>query len=321
MPAELIVRQVDEVMVEFEGPGRLLPWLGPAFRGVLARRLKDTVCRHPLPERRQKWEHCDGCPFASGCLYAWCYEPVHLSNERWRGQQDSPRALVVAPAFPAPRQADSGLRAPLRVTAIGGQAIQAWDDVLETLDRAGRAGLGADRVRFRLIDVPPHIEVRLAPENFPPTADAVPGVVPRLGVGLTAPLFLNTRSDGAARTAAGRKSSRRPVHAPSFVDLFRAALRTIGGFFATYAEPLPADFAALKQAAQRVRMVDHCFETFRQPKSSSRTGHRFEITGCVGGGVYANVPLALVPWMLWAGRLHVGTHRVAGAGSWRLVMD
>jgi hypothetical protein len=41
----------------------------------------------------------------------------------------------------------------------------------------------------------------------------------------------------------------------------------------------------------------------------------------VGGGVYADVPLSLLPWMLWAGRLHAGGHRVAGAGGWRLVLE
>jgi hypothetical protein len=30
------------------------------------------------------------------------------------------------------------------------------------------------------------------------------------------------------------------------------------------------------------------------------------------------VPRALVPWLALAGQLHVGGHRVAGAGGWRI---
>ena len=39
------------------------------------------------------------------------------------------------------------------------------------------------------------------------------------------------------------------------------------------------------------------------------------------GGLYGDVPWSLVPWLLWGGRLHVGSHRIAGAGGWRLVLD
>jgi hypothetical protein len=70
-----------------------------------------------------------------------------------------------------------------------------------------------------------------------------------------------------------------------------------------------------------VRLIDHCFERFRQTRWSNRKGANYEIEGASGGGVYADVPAALLPWLVWAGRFHVGAHRIAGAGGWRLVLD
>src|SRR5262249_44374089 len=102
--------------------------------------------------------------------------------------------------------------------------------------------------------------------------------------------------------------------------LFRAALRGLGGLFNSHGYRLEVDFRALKEAAGSVRRVEHCFEPFRQRKLSTRNKGSHVLHGAVGGGVYADVPWGLVPWMLWAGRLHVGAHRVAGAGGWRLLL-
>ena len=108
---------------------------------------------------------------------------------------------------------------------------------------------------------------------------------------------------------------------PAFAELFLAAARTVSGLFSFYDEPLVADFAGLKAAAQEVRLLEHCYEPFEQRKWSNRSQQRFPLRGLSGGGVYGDVPLAFLPWMLWGGRLHVGPHRVAGAGGWRLVLD
>jgi len=147
-----------------------------------------------------------------------------------------------------------------------------------------------------------------------------------LGVGLVAPLSLQReverRGGGVQKQQANRRLTRHvPIRRPEFSDLFRAALRTIGQLFRQYDQPLAADFATLKAVAEKVRMIEHCYEPFQQRKWTSRGQQRYLMQGCDGGGVYADVPLALLPWMLWAGRLHVGVHRGAGAGGWRLVLD
>jgi hypothetical protein len=119
----------------------------------------------------------------------------------------------------------------------------------------------------------------------------------------------------------GREAEKRsPVLVPSLADLVRASLRTVSDLFRLYGQPVEADFRGLADAAREVKLLDHCYEPFEQERNSSRSG-RFTTRGAVGGGVYADVPMGLLPWLLWGGRLHVGTHRVAGAGGWRLVLD
>src|SRR5580704_6724988 len=65
--------------------GRLVPWLGPALRGLAGGRLRARVCRQPVGEQFGKWEHCRGCPLMSGCAYGETLEPdppigIHLAS-------------------------------------------------------------------------------------------------------------------------------------------------------------------------------------------------------------------------------------------------
>jgi hypothetical protein len=81
---------------------------------------------------------------------------------------------------------------------------------------------------------------------------------------------------------------------------------------------LPADFAALREASERVVLLESAYRPFRQPKMSNRSGVHTLLRGTVGSAVFGAVPLALARWLLWGGRVHVGPNRVAGAGGWRL---
>ncbi len=360
-----------QTTLELTQGGTLLPWLGPALRGLVARRLKERICRWPPEVRATRWVHCAGCPYLQECPYGELFEPetpssaVRLGSQgtpvRFAGQEDAVRPLILAPYYPLPERVPMGLRVPLRITLLhSGRRHLEWllaalRDVGQTKRFAPgapaadnpsllpanapfasgssnpalfsephaegtetwrdphsvRGGIGPDHIGFRL-----HEGARaggeLSPADLPPTPHALPGFVPRLGVGLLSPLFLYTR-DGRGR--------RRVLAVPQFADLFLAATRVLSGLFALAGQPLAADFKALKEAARQVPLVEHCYQPFRQAKWSSRSEQRFLLQGAVGGGVYGNVPWALVPWMLWGGRFHVGPHRVAGAGGWRLVLD
>jgi hypothetical protein len=41
--------------------------------------------------------------------------------------------------------------------------------------------------------------------------------------------------------------------------------------------------------------------------------------GVVGACTFADVPAPFLPWLTLAGILHVGGHRIAGAGGWTVV--
>lgn len=299
------------------GAGRLQPWLGPALRGLVALRFKEAVCRHPPAERKARWVHCSGCPHMESCAYGQTFEPDPPAGVKVQpGRLDAIRPVVLAPYYPVAAEGGAGLEVPLRLTAVGEQAVRHVLGLLDTLATSGRQGLGADGVRFELGPLREDRVSNLPVAELPEKADAVRGVVPRLGVGLTAPLFLTRQEERGA--GGGRK---RVIGCPSLADLLRASLRSVGELFRLYGGGLRADFDSLKEAAEGVRLVEHCYERFKQGRWSSRGEQHYELLGVVGGGVYEDVPLVLIPWLMWGGRLHVGGHRVAGAGSWRLLFD
>ena len=292
--------------------GRLLPWLGPALRGLAAGRLRARVCRQPVGEQLGRWLRCAGCPLMRGCAYGETVEPdppvgVCLAS----GWESAARPLVIAPAYPAPEAAGVGDRCPLRVVFVGPtaapHAAQFWDAL-----RVGGAdpmlGLGEDRVLF---DVLPFEEPdRIEAVELPLDPAAVPGALPVVRVVLTSPLMLKASENG---------DRKRLVERPTFADLVRAGLRVLGPLHRCYGTALPdAVFGEVKRLAEGVPMLRGDFAQVGQPKSSHRTGDRWDVRGVAGCGEYGPVPLGLLPWLRWAGRLHVGTHRVAGAGGWRV---
>ena len=295
--------------------GNLLPWLGPALRGLIARRFKTQVCRHSPIEQETTWRYCKGCPHMAECPYGQTLEPDPPPEaEVYRGQEDAARPFVMTPHYPAPSRGEPGLEIPLTVTFIGHAAARQITSFYAAATEAGRdpnAGIEPEHTTFEVILDPPAGSSALQwwLVDLPLSTDAICGVVPRVKVQLTGPLFLR------AEDANGRHAL---ITEPAFADLFRAALRTLGSLFALYDQRLPADFPGLKAAAQDVPLLESSFTSFRQPKWSNRTGKHAMLQGTIGSGVYGPVPLSLLKWMLWGGRLHVGPNRVAGAGGWRV---
>lgn len=298
--------------------GRLLPWLGLALRGLVAGAFRDQVCVHPPEDRRDetKWLRCKGCPEMAGCAYGQLYEPdLQPGVAAFRGQEDGIRPLVMAPYFPVTESGQVGLEIPVRMMIAGQKRDADVELLLATLDRVGRTnGFGGEQVTFDLVDsgMSTGTGISLDADALPSHSRALPGHLPRVGVGLTAPLFLRNPDKSSAKKRLDR---------PEFTQLFRAAMRTVSRLFALAGEPIEADFADLAQAADQVELEDACYEVFSQPHHSNRGNQHRSLYGVVGSGLYANVPMSLLPWMVWGGRLHVGPHRIAGAGSWRLILD
>ena len=79
-------------------PGRALPWLGRALRGLVARRWKEEVCTRPRDASGALPERCRGCAEVQTCSYGLLFEPEPRSEAHtWQGQADALRPLIVAP--------------------------------------------------------------------------------------------------------------------------------------------------------------------------------------------------------------------------------
>jgi hypothetical protein len=295
-------------VVQFTRPGRLLPWMGPALRGLIARPFKERVCLQPPAVREARWVHCRGCPHLAGCAYGQTLEPdPPPGTPVFRGREQAARPLVLTLPFPMPIRVGPGDRMPITLTLLGASAQRYEDEVWQSLaDAGGRFGFDPARCTFTLEpgekrDGPHPIELPAKPEG---------PEVEQVRVDLDSPLFLRTREE---------EGRRHHLNQPTFADLLRASLRTLGALFTLYDRPLQADFAALKAAAERVPTLRADFVTFSQEHQSNRSGRR-TFYGTMGSGVYGPVPRALLRWLEWAGKVHVGQERVCGAGGWRVVV-
>ncbi|HEX4609020.1 MAG TPA: CRISPR system precrRNA processing endoribonuclease RAMP protein Cas6 [Urbifossiella sp.] len=282
--------------------GRLLPWLGPAVRGLVGGRLKVRSCRHPVADQVGRWRHCAGCPLRTGCAYG---ETVEGEPP---GLPDGPRPLVVAPEYPCRETARPGDQILVRAVFIGptaiGHAAAFWDAAYVAGADPG-LGLGPDKVLFDIL--PAEAPDQTAEIELPLDPAAVPGVAPAVRVALTSPLVLQTRAGGSVRHLITR---------PTLAQLLAPWASLAGLFRYTGADFPPAAVARVAALAAGVPTLRAEFEPVRQVKLSHRTGDRWEEEGVVGWAEYGPVPAGLLPWLRWAGRLHVGGHRVAGAGGW-----
>jgi hypothetical protein len=296
-------------LLQIARPGRLQKWLGPALRGLTGGRLRAHACTLPVLEQITTQKYCKGCSQMAGCQYGETFEPDPPQGLLLQpGWENTARPMVLAPQFPLPEFPPTGFTFGVTLTLIG-QAARHQEDVWEAL-RIGGAdlglGLGEDHVLFDVLPVNSDEEqelVFLEPGHSGET-------VPEVEIEFLAPLFL-TKSEGDRKT---------PILRPTFAELMRAGLRTLGPLHRVFGKPLPEQmFSEVKKASETVGTRKAGFEKFEQGKWSHRTKERFLLEGVAGRAVYGPMPKWLLPWVSWAGRLHVGTHRVAGAGGWRVI--
>lgn len=289
--------------------GRLLPWLGPALRGLVAMRFKSSVCRFSPQEQRTTWKFCKGCPHQRECAYGLTVEADPPPDARaFAKQDDGARPVVLSPAFPTPEAARAGTALPVLATfvgaAAGGRASAFWDAVAAAGEEGG---LGPDAVGFRVEPGPD----RWLCLDLPRGPEATSGVVPAVRVELTGPLML--------RRGAREGEGRHVLAEPTFDDLIGFGSRALSGLCRAYGQPVEEDYRALREAARRVPTLEARYQAFRQGRWSSRSDHHGTMQGVTGGATYGPVPLSLVRWLSAAGLVHVGLHRVAGAGGWRVL--
>lgn len=311
-----LVVKLAQYRLRFQNAGRLLPWLGPALKGVIARHFKDQSCHWPWEVRESDWKYCRGCPHLAECGYGLMFEPDPPAGATvMPTARDGQRAITLAAQFPAPERIERGGSLDLQVLLLGEAAAAREGQLLDALCRLGSAAtLGRDRIRFTVESASGAGHTRqwlIAAEQL--RGGSASGTVSHLVVQLNSPLLLRAEQSG-------RKV---PLREPQFVDLLRGSLRTLGRAFEAFGagELQEVDFAALKQLAEGVACQQACWQPFSQPHHSQRSQHRWRYDGVTGWAEYAEVPRLLLPWLVFGGALGVGQERLCGAGRWSVIVE
>lgn len=295
--------------VQVQSAGQLQSMLGPAIRGIVARRWKNTVCHHTEYEQQTRWKYCKGCEHNSTCSYGQIFEPdipagVHLLG----GNKEAPRSFVIRPEFPLPTQARVGQVFEIRILFIGEQREpidQFWSH-LETAFQNRATGLGHDRVKIvpikgTRLDLARRIQLSEPTEGE---------ILSKIEIHLTTPLMIFQKD---------HNNEKELVTRPSMLDLMRSGLQLLGPLFRCRGNPLPDElFVTLKEMASQVRMLESGYKSWSQHKRSNRSLQEWDMQGIIGKGVYGSVPVSLVPWLKAMGQIHIGTHRIIGAGGWEV---
>jgi len=302
-PAPAVLIECRRVELLAESAGQVFPWIGPAVRGVVARRFKERVCSQPVAEQFDRWRYCRGCPRQNLCGYGVTYESADANGD------EGSRAVVITPTFPLETSLVPGSRFALNITAIGATAASHLDELTAAITASGQQpGLGPDRIRFRPLGA-----AMVAQRRLLVAADfRLPGDVGDscdIHLRLTGPLFLRVRCG----------SKRSPlVQPPPFDRLLATSMRSVRRFCGRALPDLPFLHDEVLQVARGARLYDARAWPFQQSRASNRSQQSWKLQGVCGEFIYTGVPRAVLPWLEVAGILHVGDHRVAGAGGWEL---
>lgn len=295
--------------VRVQSVGQLQPMLGPAIRGIVAKRWKDSVCVHPLPERETNWKYCKGCEHNSTCSYGQTFEPdipagVHL----YGGHKEAPRPLVIKPDFPLPTEARLGQTFAIKLLFVGDQTsrIDQFWSVLESALSDREVGFGHDHIKLGILPGTRTKKMNKIELHYPQEG----AFLPEIEIKLTSPLIIFQKDD---------EDHKNLVTKPSLSQLVQSGLNLLGATFRCHATPLPDElFTTLKEMASHAKLLKSQYLIWSQPKRSNRSYQEWYMQGITGRANYGPVPIALIPWLKAMGLLHTGTHRIIGAGGWQV---
>jgi len=349
---------VTWLKLRFLTQGHVNGWLGPAIRGLVLKPLRERLCL--LDERQQaqrsaalsdpiQERYCLNCDRMAQCAYGRIFEPDRLliSGRVHRGAREGLRGITIGtPCYDQTNdsagavvvcsgngnydrslnsvQVQQGDVMTVRLLQIGHESIRLGTEVVKVMNASGRTrGIGPDRVRFE-IDRP-----SASGDLSDLCVDSLPlreslGSVPILKIQFDAPIFLKTKVADENNTGRSRRRfSDANDSRPTISVLFRESLRTVRravNEFLNEEWAVGADMRFLIQSADNLKTIESNLQPFRQPRSSGRQERRWQLTGWRGSLTIADVPLHLLPYLQWAGRLGVGDSRNCGAGLWRLVL-
>ncbi len=294
-------------------PIRLPPYSGSAWRGVIGRSLRHSVCVTRQPT-------CDGCLLRTQCAYSTFFESPPASPETAARYNALPHPFVLEPEPPGRREIGPGEPLGVGMTLIGPAGALA-PYLIHAVQRAGSRGLGREGGRFSLQAV--QQETALGSDHWQPiytaedatlvpaeTRPAPPAPAPStLRLQLHTPLRLKRN---------GRYLGARDLDARDLLGALATRLETLAAFYGDAREPFArADaHAAINQITlhpQQLQWVDWT-------RYSSRQRTHMQLGGLLGTLQLQGPGLpALWPLLVLGQWLHVGKATSFGLGRYRVV--
>lgn len=294
--------------------GMLRAFGGSAWRGVFGHALKRVVCAMRL-------RPCEGCPLIDGCAY-----PVLFDGYRPAGQATAAGIdlRAVPYVFAADHRGDTPFAAGDLVSTtltLVGSANARLVYVVRAMAEAGRAGLGPMRARLELARVEALDGLDAASGTLVHDGGArclaatprspEPALLGRhVAVTLRTPLRLRLEGDLVT------PESFRPA------PLVVAAIRRVSSLAALHgAQPIAADYAALKEAAAAATLAAApALRWQEQTRVSARQRTAMQMGGLVGTCRLDLGPgaEALAPWLALAQWVGLGKGASMGMGDFRV---
>lgn len=302
----------QNIKICFERHGRLMHWLGPAFRGAIAVELKEELCVRFVRDGELPIS-CNGCQKQGKCLYAMLFEPPNRVGDFKSGWLEASRGVTICPQFPVSSESAIGatMDVELVVTGVAASNDIAMNILIDAIASAGaNNGIGPDRIKFSIVDEGVRRRTIITPETLTwKTCDAL---IPSLTLDVVTPIFFRQSSEG--------KSSKQAVLNPEFKHYFMGSVRLISGLLADCGIKNDYDYADMSNVSKNIVMASTAYVSFVQKRWSSRSESGYDMRGVTGQAVFHNVPQCALNWLILGGKLHVGVHRVAGAGKWRITL-
>lgn len=322
MPIEFVRCRLG---LELLGHGWLPRFLGTTLRGCFGYAFKRVACASPPGP-------CRPCARPAVCPYSYVFETPILDSIPHLRADFAPHPFVLAPddgeapwadGQDGARRVHPGDPVDVELTLFG-KAVRYLPSFVATFEEMARAGLGPQRIRFRLTGmhaldldgraVPIFEAARARLVGAPPIVTSV-DVAARLPARLSGPASLEFQSPVKLRVDG------RDVDRPDAPTLVRSILRRLSALTRVHCDREPAvDFASLVEEAKRVR-TRHAPVPFIPARRRCGRSEETLIMGGFLGRIHLDGPLETVlPWLVLGQYVHVGKWTSFGMGRYRVTI-
>lgn len=324
MTVDQLLQQISLAQVQIDlralEPGRLPAFLGSTLRGALGMAHREALCPSLGLD-------CSRCRDLEGCAHVQLFRTrPGKEPEIWQGIAAWPRPLVMVP--PLPRSGEWNLRGGERLTfqiRMFGASVQSWYGLSSSLEAMVQAGLGAGRIKFKLVS----ISSRTGSEESAPLFHHK-----NPGLPILAPESFNVL-DGWTRPPEQIRrcrvdflTSTRIKHHGSFMEeqlpfqvLMKALLARASSLAAFHCkvDPTGIDARAFLESAEKVEVVESSLRRENLKRRSNTQDTDVPLDGMSGSLVYEGEDLSPFLGLLKAGEMTgVGKSTVMGLGRYEV---